>query len=233
VTKRFSKITVGTCLIAAPLLTLVSAVVSPAIKSGEAEQVAVIAQHPDRFYLFALFTLAGIMAMVPAVLGLMYLTRERAPTWGNVGGSLSLAGLLIATGDATTQLLIWQTGAPGANRAQMAALLKRYDAAVGSSLVFTIGGLALLIGVLVLCIGLIRAQAVPAWAAAGFFVGIVLNIVGFSAASVGILIVSSVILLVALGAIGWRVLIGSDDAWAEAPALAPFAPAAAGTPSRA
>jgi hypothetical protein len=219
VTTRFSRIAVGLCLIGAPLLTLVSALVSPQIKSDEAAQVAVIAAHSARYYEFALFTLLGAMLLVPALLGLMHLTRKRAPTLGNVGGSLALAGTLIAIGDATTQLLVWQMGAPGADPAQMAELLKRYDAAAGSSLPFTVGGLALIAGVLILSVGLYRARAVPAWAAVGFVVGIVLNIAGFTAASTGILIVSSVILLAALGVIGWTVLGQSDDAWSEAVGL--------------
>jgi len=220
VTKHFSKIVVGVSLIGAPLLTLVSTLVSPAIKSDEAAQIAVIAAHPARYYLFATFTFAGIALFVPAILGLMHLTRERAPGWGNWGGSLALLGVIVAAGDAATQWLVWQMGAAGADRAQMAALLHRYDSAAGSSLPFTIGGLALVVGVVILSIGLYRSRAVPAWVAAGFVAGIVLNIVGFSASSVGILIVSSVILLAALGTIGWRVLAEPDDDWGEARALA-------------
>jgi hypothetical protein len=220
VTKHFSKIAVGSCLIAAPLLTLISALVSPAIKSDEAAQIAVIAQHPARYYAFTLFTLAGIILLVPAILGLMHLTRDRAPAWGNLGGSLALLGTMIAACDAANQLLVWQMGAPEANRAEMAALLHRYDTTSGSSLVFTVGGLSILAGTVILSIGLHRARAVPAWTAAGFVFGIVLNIVGFTAASVGILIVSSVILLAALGTLGWRVLAEPDDAWGQAAGLA-------------
>ena len=219
-TKHFSKIAVGASLIAAPLLTLLSTVVSPAIKSDDAAEIAVIAAHPARFYAFATFTFAGIALMVPAILGLMHLTRDRAPGWGNWGGSLALLGTIVAAGDAATQWLVWQTGATGADRAQMAALLQRYDSAAGSSLPFTIGGLAIVAGVVMLSVGLYRARAVPAWTAAGFVAGIVLNIVGFTASSVGVLIVSSVILLAALGAIGWRILAEPDDDWAEARALA-------------
>src|SRR5689334_9286780 len=189
---------------------------SPAIKSDEAAQIAVIAQHPARYYAFAVFTFAGIALMVPAILGLMHLTRDRAPGWGNWGGSLALVGTIIAAGDAATQWLVWQMGAAGADQAQMAALLHRYD----SSVPFTIGGLAIVVGVVMLSVGLYRARAVPAWTAAGFVAGIVLNIVGFTASSVGVLIVSSVILLAALGTIGWRILAEPDDDWAGARPLA-------------
>jgi hypothetical protein len=107
-----------------------------------------------------------------------------------------------------SQLVIWQMGAHGADRTQMAALLNRFDDVTGSALVFTIGGLATVVGVLLLSIALYRAHAVPAWAAAGLVAGVVLNIVGFSAASIPVLILSSVVLLAALGWIGVIVLRG-------------------------
>jgi hypothetical protein len=201
-------------LIGAPLLTLIASIASPPLKSDEAAGLAVITQHPARYYAFAIFTLAGIMLLVPAFLGLMQMTRDRAPRLGNIGGSLALVGTLIATGDAASQLIVWQMGAPAADRAQMAALLHRYDNTLGSSLVFTIGGLALLVGVVVLAIGLRKARAVPGWVAVGMPVGIFLNIAGFTAASAGTLIVSSVVLLAALGSVGWRVLVKPADSLA-------------------
>lgn len=211
-TKQFSKTAAGVGLIGAPLLTLIASVASPAIKSDETAQLAVIAHHPARYYAFAIFTLAGIMLLVPALLGLMQMTRDRAPGWGNVGGTLAITGTLIAAGDAASQLVVWQMGAPGVDRAQMAALLRRFDDTLGSSLVFTIGGLAFLIGLLLLAIGLRRARAVPIWVAIGIPLGGLLNIVGFTAASVEVLIVSSLLLLGTMGWLGARLLAQPTDA---------------------
>jgi hypothetical protein len=221
-TKHFSRTAVGIGLIGAPLLTLVSSIASPAIKSDNADQLAVIAQHPDRYYLFSIFAFAGIALLIPAILGLMQMTSERAPRWGNVGGALSLVGVVVAAGDALSQLIIWQMAAPGADRAQMVALLKRYDEAAGSTLPFTIGGLALLAGCVMLAIGLRRARAVPVWVAVGFPVGIFMNIAGFTGASVALLVASSVVLLASLGWVGWRMLTtaGYSRAFASGPARA-------------
>src|SRR3954469_10996700 len=105
---------VGVGLIGGPLLTLLSAIVSPAIKSDDAAQLAVIADHPGRYYAFTILTMAGAMLLVPGILGLMQMTRARAARWGDAGGSLALTGILIAIGDATSQLVIWQMAAPGA-----------------------------------------------------------------------------------------------------------------------
>ena len=211
-TKNFWTRALGICLIGAPLLTLVSAIVCPPIKHDEAAQLAAIAEHPARYYTFTIFTWAGIALLVPALIGLMYMVRERAPAWGNAGGTLAIAGSLIAIGDAASQLVIWQMAARGADRAEMAALLKRFDDTLGSSLVFSIGGLAFLAGSVILGIGLYRSRAVPAWVAAGFVTGGFLNIVGFESSSVAILVASSVVLLAALGWIGWRMLADRDRA---------------------
>jgi hypothetical protein len=203
---QFSRTAVGVGLIGAPLLTLAGSIASPAIKSDNAAQLEVIAQHPARYYAFTVFTFAGIALLVPALLGLMQMTRDRAAGWGNAGGTLALIGTLIAAGDAASQLIVWQMAAPGADRGQMAALLHRSDEALGSSLPFTIGGLTFLVGILLLAIGLWRARAVPLLVAIGLPVGGFLNIAGFSAGSTAILVLSSVVLLAALGWVGWRVL---------------------------
>src|SRR5205814_15016 len=84
-----------------------------------------------------------------------------------------------------SQLVIWQMGARGADRAQMAALLHRFDNVAGSSIVFSIGGLASVVGVVLLSIALYRSRTVPAWASVGVAAGTVLNIVGFVVAREG------------------------------------------------
>jgi hypothetical protein len=93
----------------------------------------------------------------------------------------------------------------------MAALLKRFDEAAGIGIVFSVGGLAVLIGVVLLTVGLIRAHAAPAWAATGLTVGTLLNIVTFSSASNGGVAASWVVLLVAMGWIGKTVIVAGGE----------------------
>ncbi len=185
----------GLAMLLAPIVWLVSTIVAPKISSDELAQVAVIARYPDRWYWFALLTLVGAMLLVPALLGVMGLMRERAPLAGCVGGSLALLGTLVAIGDSTVQLVTWQMGASSADGAQMAALLTRFDDAAGSALIFTLGGLALVAGTVILAIGLTRARIAPVWAAACLPLGTVVNIVGFGAGSRSLLAASCVILL--------------------------------------
>jgi hypothetical protein len=211
--RRFYKAVVGVCLIASPLVLVASAVVSPEIKSSEADQLAVVAQDAGRYYLFTVLIFVSTALWVPLVLGLMYMVRERAAALGNVGGSLALLATLVGVGDAISQLFIWQMVAPGADRAQMVALLTRFDNAGGAAIFFRIGGPTLVIGMVMLSIALYRARAVPAWAAAGVAVGTLVNIAGFVATSTLVVLISSAVLLVSLGWIGRLVLACSDHEW--------------------
>jgi hypothetical protein len=230
---RFTRNAIGASMIGTGVLMLGASIAAPAIKSGEAAQIAVIAQHPARYYLFTILILASSMLLVPALIGLMRMSAERSPVLSNLGGALSLFGALVAIGDSMSQLVIWQMGARGADRAQMAALLHRFDNVAGASLVFSIGGLAVLLGIVLLAIALVRSHAAPAWASAGLVAGTVLNIAGLSSGSVGVLILSSLVLVATLGWIGVQVLAGDPaagaafrvpPAWASRSERAPTAP---------
>ena len=107
-----------------------------------------------------------------------------------------------------SQFVSWQMVAGGADRAQMAALLHRFDNAAGVGVVFNVGGLSVLIGVALLTIGLIRTRVAPASAAIGLSLATVLNIVTFSSASTAGVAASWVVLLAALGYIGRCALVG-------------------------
>jgi len=218
--RRFFKTVVGVCLIASPLILLASALVEPEIKSSEADQLAVIAQDPGRYYLFTMLIFVSTALWLPLVVGLMHMVRERSAALGNIGGSLALIGTVVAVGDAVSQLFIWQMVSPGADRAQMVALLTRFDNAAGAAIIFRIGGPALVIGMVILSIALIRARGVPAWAAIATSVGTFLNIAGFVAGSTLIVVISAVVLLVSLGWIGRLVLASSDQEW-ERPSAQP------------
>jgi hypothetical protein len=198
--------TLAATMILAPLLGIVSAIASPPLRSGTEAQLAEITRHPDRWYVYALFITASCWLLVPAVIGLTAMLAGRAPRLSLLAGALSLLGVLVAVGDATTELMYWQMGAPGADRAQMVALSDRYDNAIGSSLVFTVGGLAVIVGLAILAVALWRERLAPAWASACLPVAAIVNIAGFSLSSNAIVTVSNVVFLVGFGWIGIRLL---------------------------
>lgn len=168
-----------------------------------------IAQNPARWYWFTVLLLSGSILLVPALLGIAALVRTSAPRLGNLGGALAVLGAPIAVGDVMTQLMSWQMTTAGADRAQMAALLNRFQDAAGANVVFGIGGLAVVVGTLLLTVGLLRGRLAPAWATIGLSLGIVANVVGFSSSNNDAVVVSWAILLIATGSIGRGVLGGA------------------------
>jgi hypothetical protein len=185
----------GAAMVLAPLLGLASAVAAPTLKSSDSGKLAEIASHPERWYLYALLITASGWLFVPAVLALIDQISERAPRLGLLGGGLALFGVVVAIGDGTCELIYWQMGAQGADRTQMAALAHRFETATGSSLLFTIGGLAVIVGLVLLAVALWRTRATPALVAAGLPAGTVLNIAGFSSSNNALVIASNAVLL--------------------------------------
>lgn len=204
--QRLPRTTVGLSLVLAPLFSLASALVAPALKSDNGAQLDAIARHPDRWYWFTLLLLVGSVLLVPALLGIAAQVRHRSPRLGNFGGGLAVIGSLIAIGDVMSQFVSWQMVGKGANHAQMVALLERLDNAAGLDNVYTVGGLATLIGVVLLTVGLIRARVAPAWAAVGLTLAVVVNFVGFETPSNAVVAISWALLLVAMGYIARKVL---------------------------
>jgi hypothetical protein len=193
-----------TTLFLAPVFAVASSVVAPAFKSDTREQLASIAAHPDRWYWFTLLLLIGSILFVPALLWIAELVRSRSSRLAEIGGALAVLGAVIAVGDVMTQFVSWQMVSGGADQAQMAALLDRFENAGGASIVFTVGGLSILIGCVLLTIGLIRDQLAPAWAAMGLSLAVLVNVVAFSAASNAGVLASWILLLVSMGALAAR-----------------------------
>ena len=183
-------------LLATPLLWLVAELVSPALYADAGEQLAEIARHPDRWYAYTVLLSAGLGTCIAAAVGLGRLAGGRL---GRIGAFLLSVSLVIAIGDAMSQLVFWQMVEPGADRTQMAALMTRFEEAPGAAAVFGVGGFAYLVGTVLLTVGLARAEGFPVWIALAVGGGLILNVVGFIAASVLVILVSCVVLLVGMG----------------------------------
>lgn len=215
--QQLPRFVASSALVLAPLLFLASALAAPSLANGAAAQTAEIARHSDRYYLFTLLTLIGTALFVPVLLELMRLARSRAPFPAIVGAGLMQVGTLVGVADAGTQLVYWQTGARGADPAQMTALLDRVENAASVSIVFMVGGFSLIAGSLLLGIALWRTRVAPAWAALCLPLGVISNIFAFAAGSRPLLAGSSLVLLAGLTAVAAR----------RAPAATPATTAAA------
>jgi hypothetical protein len=181
-------------LVLAPLLVLLSVIAIPTAAAGSADQIAAIGVHPDRWYAFTVLSLLSAALFLPALLALLELTRERSPFASVVGTGLAGIGMFAAAADAGGQLVYWRMGS--GDRTQMLALAHRYDHAAAVNAIFQVGGLALVVGSVLL--GLALARTAPLWAAVGFPLGVVVNVVGYAAGSRPLLVASGVVLTIAL-----------------------------------
>ena len=215
--RHFRRLVAGFCLIASPLVLLFGAVLHPQSKEAAAQHIAVVADNPGRYYAAHAIILVGLALFLPAILGLMHLLRERATTFAHLGGGLAMVGVLGATAVvAVDGIVISQMGQPDANVEEMAALLDRIKESAGFRAIAGTGALAFLLGMLLLAYGLLRAQAVQWWVAAGVGAAAVIFLVGQVTDNRLIFAIAFAMYLVTLGPLGWRILTESDEAWAPA-----------------
>ncbi|MDQ4040299.1 MAG: hypothetical protein M3141_00950 [Actinomycetota bacterium] len=223
---HFRKIVAGTCMILAPALFLVSAILAPSSDNDAGAILGAVADHPDRFYISTVIGIAGSVLLVPALLGLMHMLREREVAFGHVGGGLALLGAVVSMLFWGMALMQWQMVRGTGDRAEMTALLDRYMDTAGTA-VFFFFGLALTIGLIVLALGLWRASAVH-WSTAGALAlgAVVLQIAFFVGTEAAWFVAATAILLVAFATVGRMVLTESDEDWEHTPRFRGFRPAA-------
>jgi hypothetical protein len=223
---HFRKTVAGICMVLAPVLFLASAIIAPSSDSDAAAILGAVADHTDRFYLATVLGIAGSVLLVPALLGLMHMLREKQIALGHVGGGLSLLGALMFMLFWGVSLMEWQMVRGGADATEMTALLDRYMDTAGTS-VFFFFSFAFTIGLIVLAMGLWRAKAVHWSTAAALALGaVVLQIAFLVGNTAGWYIVAAAILLVGFATIGRMVLTETDEEWDHTPEFRGFRPAA-------
>ena len=220
---HFRKMVAGACMVVAPVVLLVSMVIHPASSMNEATQVATIADNLDAWYVAHLLALVAIAVMVPALLGLMHMLREREVAFGHVGGGLGMLGLLAFAGIVGIELAMWQMVAGGSTR-EAVALLERLNNTAGIVIPFAFVSFGFALGLACLAVGLYRARVVQSWMAVSVAAGAVLFGFAIGSAMNWLAIVASAFLVVGLGAIGRMVLRETDEAWEHTPEYEGFRP---------
>jgi hypothetical protein len=214
--RHFRRLVAGLCLIIAPVLLLVGALIHPQGKEEAAAHLAVVAENPNRYSLAHALLLLGLALFLPVVLALMHLLKGRGTTFGNLGGGLAMFGLFGATAVvAVDGISVSQMGQPGANIQEMAALLNRIKESPGLRGVAIVAGIGLMLGMVLLAYGLLRTRAVQPWMAGGVAAGAIAFFVGVVTDNRIIFAMAFAIYLIALGPLGWRVLHESDDEWSH------------------
>ena len=223
---HFRKMVAGFCMVAGSLFALACFVVSPKIETDEAKQLAVVADHLDRWYISTLLGSIAVVLLVPATLGLMHMLREKHAGLGHLGGALAIVGLLATMAGNGVAFMAWQMAKNGVTAADVSTLKALNDSAGYVIPVFAVGALGTAIGYVVLAAGLHRAHAVDWWMAALIALGPIGINAGFLAGSIAVSIAGAAVLFVGLGSIGAMVLRESDADWEHTPEYRGLRPAA-------
>ncbi len=92
---HFRKTVAGICMVGGPLALLLAMVFESRVGTSENAYVIGKVGDPDTGQIEQVLLVAGLVLMVPAVLGLMHMLRERQVEMGHLGGAVALLGLLV------------------------------------------------------------------------------------------------------------------------------------------
>lgn len=228
--RRFRKLVAGICLIAAPAVLLLGALIHPETERDGAAHLAVVAEDPDRYYAAHAILLVGVALFLPALLGLMHLLRRRATALGHLGAGLAMIGLFGATAIVSLDgIAVTQMAQPEANADEMAALLDRIKESAGLRAVAVVGAMAWAIGMLLLAYGLWQARRVRPLVSLGIAGAAITVFIAQATDNQTIFAIAFALYLLVLGPLGRRVLAQSDEEWAGESAAPTTAPAPLGT----
>jgi hypothetical protein len=220
------KTVAGACMVLAPLLFLVAFVVSPKLETSAGKQLSVAADHVDRFYIANLLALVGLMLVVPAVLGVMHMLRERRPQYSAAGGGLALIGVFASMVGQGVAFVMWEMARHGGDSAANTTVIDRVIHDSGTVIPIYVLGYVGVLGVVVLAAGLYLSRVVDWWMALFFAAGVVCINIAFPAGVLALAIVGSALMLVGLGSMGLMVLRETDADWEHTPDYRGMRPAA-------
>jgi hypothetical protein len=198
----------GSALVLAPILVIASEIAAPALDEQGAESLSLAGEHLVALRLWIWGGLLAAAVLVPAVAGLVHLSRGSRLSLG--GAALAVVGVV---GYAAHQALFMQipTLLQG-DRAEMAALYERQGQTAESGvLIFLVFLVPLFLGLTLLGIAAYRARTAPLWPAVALGLAFV---PGFLPIPFDAGVLSFGLLLAALTTYGVRVLRMSDEQWA-------------------
>ena len=181
--------------------------------------LALAATHPLAYRLAGLAAMVGSLLMVPAVLGAMKLVRVRAAWLGLIGGVLMIGAYIsyfAMVSQSFTTTAMAQRGGPLADYVAVLDATAHDPLTVWVIPLFILGNL---VGTFLLGLALLRAHAVPAWAAYGVMAWSVLHVAGLVVGSELIEVTGAVLQGIGLAAVGITLLRQPlpEDAAHEAP----------------
>ncbi len=208
---NFRRTLVGLCLIIAPLMLLLGNIIHPGGKGG-AGLVNMMAEHPGRVEAASLLIIFSSVFFVPALVGLLYLLRDRGVVLGHIGVGLALIGVVVGHAVwAGFQIVLLGFVQNGVDRGQLSAIADSGPLNVGFVIVLLMFLVGFFVGLIILAISLWRGRAAPLWVAACIIAAVVWDFIplpGIAEVEIG-----PALLFVGLGWIGLKVLRMSDADW--------------------
>lgn len=213
----FRRTLAGLGMILAPITLGASDLIRLSVEVGDPgvrEQLDLIAASPGAWQVASIANMVGTILIVPAVLGLLHLLRDRGVVLGHVGGGLYLIGLLgFAAHNAGYYGTLGVASTPSMNQDQMVRFIHAGETIPANTFWLAIMIVGLLAGPLLLNLGLLRARVVPRWTATVLLLS--WGISFFAGDGLLVPIISTTLGSIGLGAIGVLVLRQSDSEWAE------------------
>jgi hypothetical protein len=216
---NFRRTALGLCLISAPLVGLISAVITPQFTGDITDELAAVSEHTGRWLISGFLNLFSFFLFMLAVLGIVHLLRHRSVVLGHVGGGLALLGAFFhgaIIGYALVEVPLVESGGARARMVEFANGM--YESAAFMMILFPF--LSFFVGWILLAIALWRAGVAPLWVAAALVVAPLAEFVGPEAVSPELMLA---LFLIALGYVGLKVLRLSDKEWERGatPAVGP------------
>ena len=212
---RFRKTMAGLCMIGAPALFLLSALVAPGFDSDEAAAVGLIAGDAEAFATSQILLLAAWALFIPVVMSLMHMLREKGAGEGHLGGSLAIVGTIAAIAQCGFGLALWKM--VETDQGQAASMLAAFNDSTLPALILFLLPLGVTLGGIVLSWALYRLHFVPAWMAAMIGSSAILFAAGAITYEQSLYIAASAAALVGFGALGLMVLNESVEDWEHTP----------------
>lgn len=212
-------------LVGAVVTSAAWTLLEPAFPSDHAERLAAIDQGGTGAAVSAAFFPLSQAFMLAAVLGIGHLLRHGAPLLSNLGTSLAVLGVLGHSVFAGAMLMTVTMAADQGNRELYAGLVRDFESSPMIAFA-AVGLLGTVLGLLLLSIGIWRAQITPRWVPASLGLFLVVEFVG-SALSDYAAYASLVCLAIAFSALARAVAQSPRSAWEVAAPVSTPTPAPA------
>jgi hypothetical protein len=212
---NFRRTALGLCLIAAPLVGLISAFITPRFTGGMGAELATISEHTGRWLASEFLNLVSFFLFMLAVLGIVHLLRHRLVVLGHAGGGLVLLGAFFhgaIIGFALVEVPLVESG--GARDWMVEFANGMYESTAFTMILFPF--LSFFVGWILLAIALWQARVAPLWVAATLGVAPLSEFFGPEVVSPELMFA---LFLIGLGYLGLRVLRLSDGEWERGEAL--------------